>query len=324
MRNQEALGSELNPEANGGTEQVVRRLFDLLDPSDLEGVQLIASRVRELDPDKFRIYHLHDLPHDPEASHLSNEDSRKRFDRLVFVSNWQYTQFQNILGVPRSVDYRVIENGVDPIALVPRPDPRTNPIKLIYTSTPHRGLEILIPVFEMLADVFNFIELDIYSSFKLYGWEQRDEPYAALFERAKNHPRIRYHGSVAPEVVRKAYQDAHIFAYPSIWPETSCRCLIEAMMAGCLCVHPNFAALPETSGGLTDQYDSDQNPQVHAQIFAEHLAQIIGALRNSDVYATQGLIHRRYLAHSMATIRFGWPNVIQRWKTLLADLKSHT
>lgn len=323
MRNQDLIGiNELNKDANGGTEITTRELFHALEPEELENVQIISSRVRDLDPDKFRIYHLHDLPNDPEASHLRNKESRDRFDRIVFSSNWQYQQFRNELHIPYSTQCRVIETGVTPIAMTERTDPRTSPIRLIYTSMPNRGLEILVPVFEQLSQLFDFIELDVYSSFKLYGWESRDAQYQELFDRCNAHPKIRYHGAVDRDTVIRAYQDAHIFAYPSIWPETSCRCLIEAMMAGCLCVHPNHAALPDTSSGLTDWYDGDDTSTVHAERFAETLAQIINALRNSDVWESPGLLARRILTHRNATVRFGWPNVTQKWKNLIAEVKA--
>lgn len=323
MRNQELIGkNELNANANGGTEITTRELFNLLDPEELDGVQIITSRVRDLDPDKIRIYHLHDLPGDPEAAHLRDQASRDRFDRIVCSSNWQYQQFRTELRLPFSEQFRVIETGVEPIEFAAKTDPRTNPIRLIYTPTPHRGLEILVPVFEHLAEIFDFIELDVYSSFKLYGWDVRDKQYESLYERCKAHPRIRYHGTVDRPTIIKAYQDAHIFAYPCIWPETSCRCLIEAMMAGCLCVHPNYAALPDTSSGLTDWYDGDENSQIHARRFAESLAQIINALRTTDVWSHTGLINRRQLASTVATARFGWPNVIRKWKNLIAEVKA--
>jgi len=321
MRNQDLIGvNELNKNANGGTEITTRRLFDLLEPEELDGVQIITSRVRELDPDKLRIYHLHDLPHDPEASHLQAASSRDRFDRIVFSSHWQYQQFQTHLNLPYSRKHRVIETGVDPIPFVEKPDPRTNPIRLIYTSTPHRGLEILVPVFKHLASIFDYIELDVFSSFKLYGWEERDQPYQELFDRCRQHPRIRYHGTQPQEVVREAYQQAHIFAYPSIWPETSCRCLIEAMMAGCFCVHPNLAALPDTSAGLTSMYDGDQHRDVHASIFMERLGDLIVALRNTTMWE-QDSVHTHLRQTSQYAVgRFGWPSVIQRWKWLIQEL----
>ena len=325
MRNQERIPvNELNKHANGGTELITRRLYDLLEPEELDGIQIITSRVRELDPDAIRLYHLHDFPEDPEASHLKDASSRDRFDRLIFVSNWQYQLYQSVLGLPMSLQSRVIENGVDPIPFTKKSDPRTSPIKLIYTSTPHRGLEILVPVFEALSTAFDNIELHVFSSFDIYGWPERNIPYEPLFERCRQHPKIHYHGFQPQEVVRKAYEEAHIFAYPSIWPETSCRCLIEAMMAGCICVHPNFAALPDTSGGLTDWYDMDADKNAHAQAFYFQLAQIIHALQSTDVWQSDGFTNRRALTSSVATMRFGWPNVIRKWKTLIAEVKSET
>lgn len=121
--------------------------------------------------------------------------------------------------------------------------------------------------------------------------------------------------------MREAYRAAHIFAYPSIWQETSCRCLIEAMMAGCVCVHPNFAALPDTAGGLTDMYDGDLDMQKHAEVFANQLASIIQSLRTTDLYTHQGFqMRQRFMSH-VATQRFGWPGVISKWKALLAEVK---
>ena len=314
--------NELNANANGGTELTVRGLYAHLSPEELEGIQIIPSRVRTLDPDKIRIYHLHDLPNDPEAAHLSDPASRERFDRLVFVSNWQYQQYQTLLGVPYSSHSCVIENGVEPLKMGQKDDPRTNPIRIIYTPTPHRGLEILVPVFEQLAMEFDFIELDVFSSFSLYGWPERDVPYQPLFDRCEQHPRIRYHGTRSQDVVRAAYQKAHIFAYPSIWPETSCRCLIEAMMAGCMCIHPNYGALPDTSAGLTHMYDGASNLQEHQQIFTESLRSAILMLRSPWLWDSDGFHQMNETMSTYANHRFGWPIIAERWRYMLRDVRS--
>lgn len=314
LNNQDLIElNELNQNSNGGTELTTRKIYDRLTREELEGIQIITARVRELDPNRIRIYHLHDLPLDPEASHLKEESSRKRFHKLVFSSNWQYQQYRDYLGVPYSAHSTVIETGVDPIPMVEKPKDK---IKLIYTSTPHRGLEILVPVFVELAKLYPNIELDVFSSFGIYGWEQRDEHYKPLFDICKNHPQINYHGWQSQEVVRAAYQQAHIFAYPCIWPETSCRSLIEAMSAGCLAVHPNFSALTDTSGGLTLMYDGDHTDMnLHASIFAYTLRYAIENLMANDMSNLLSYVK------NYADMRFGWDNVAIKWKALVAALK---
>lgn len=309
--------NELNKESNGGTELTTRGLFNRLTRDELDGVQIITARVRDVDPDRIKIYHLHDLAGDPEASHLQDPTSRARFDKLVFSSNWQYQQYRDYLGVPYSHQSCVIETGVEPIPLVDKPKDK---IRLIYTSTPHRGLEILVPVFIALADKYPNIELDVYSSFGIYGsaWEERDKQYEPLFEACRNHPQINYHGWADQETVRAAYQRAHIFAYPCIWPETSCRSLIEAMSAGCLAVHPNFSALADTSGGLTVQYDGDhENMNLHANIFAHTLMYAIENVQNND------LTNLLTFIKTYADTRFSWDSIMPKWKGLIASLKAN-
>lgn len=315
MNNQDLIEfNELNKESNGGTELVTRSLFDRLDREELEGIQIISSRVRELNPDKLRILHLHDLPADGESAHLKDENNRLNFHKLVFVSEWQYQQYRDYLGVPYDTRSTVILNGIDPIEMIQKPKDK---IRLIYTSTPHRGLEILVPVFVELAKTNPDIELDVFSSFGIYGstWEQRDKPYEKLFDICREHPQINYHGWQPQEVVRAAYQKAHIFAYPSIWQETSCRCLIEAMSAGCICVHPNYAALAETSGGLTVMYDGTDSINDHANIFAHTLLYAIQNVRQNDLESLRGFVK------TFADTRHAWDNVIRKWKGMLHSLK---
>ena len=95
--------------------------------------------------------------------------------------------------------------------------------------------------------MYDNVHLDVFSSFNAYGWAERDEPYQELFDKIEAHPQMTYHGFKPNNIVRNALQKAHIFAYPSIWMETSCIALMEAMSAGLMCVHPNLAALPETA-----------------------------------------------------------------------------
>ena len=260
--------NELNKNARGGTELMQERLHKSIPEQLLNKFQIIPSRVRELDPDKKKILWLHDLPHDPESEHLKDPELRKRFSKIVAVSDWQMQMYNIISGVPYAESF-VIKNAIDPIPVEKKEYNGT--VNLIYHTTPHRGLEILIPVFEELSRIHDNIHLDVYSSFSIYGWEERDKQYKQLFDRCRAHPKITYHGAVPNEEIRQALVKSHIFAYPSIWPETSCLAAIEAMSAMNLVVCPNFAALAETCSNFAMMYQFNENKNLHAVQFAHTL-----------------------------------------------------
>lgn len=304
--------NEVSKNSKGGTELMRVGLESRLDPVLVEDFQIIPSRVRELDESKIRVLWLHDLPGDPECDHLKN-GGHEKFHQLVCVSNWQMQQFSAYYRIPFS-KFLVIENAIEPIAESDIVKP-TDKFKIIYHTTPHRGLELLVPVFTKLAEKYDFIELDVYSSFKIYGWEQRDTQYEQLFEVCRNHNQINYHGTVSNDEVRKAVAQAHVFAYPSIWAETSCLSLMEAMSAKCICLHPNYAALFETAGGTTMMYQWHEDANAHAQILYTHLENIIEN-RNDPAIANVTGIQSSY-----ANLRYSWPRIVSMWTDLLNSLK---
>lgn len=269
---------ELSKNAIGGTERMKNGLAERLDPEILDKFQIICSRVRDIDPKLIPIYWLHDLPEDPESEHLRSGGWNK-FEKNVFVSNWQLQSYIKHFGMPW-YKCRVLQNAIEPIEYIPK---KQGKIKIIYHTTPHRGLNILIPVFIKLAEKYDNIELDVFSSFKIYGWEDRDKPYEQLFDACRNHPQINYHGFQPNEVVRTALQEAHIFAYPSVWLETSCIALMEAMSAGCLCIHPNYGALYETASNFTWMYQFKEDMRDHMVIMYSLLERAINDVMNNDI-----------------------------------------
>jgi UDP-glucose:(glucosyl)LPS alpha-1,2-glucosyltransferase len=255
-------------EANGGTEMMRRELFDRVDNDLLDQFQIICSRVRWIDPKKPTILWLHDTWDDPESQHLSEEERIKQFARLVFVSNYQMNTYNMAHGVPYNSSI-VLQNAIEPI---PAKEKKTDQIRLIYHTTPHRGLNIVVSAVRELAKLHgDYIHLDVFSSFEAYGWPDRDKEFEELFQAIRDHPQMTYHGYQPNETVRTALQDAHIFTYPSVWPETSCIAAIEAMSAECEVVCPNFAALPETTANFAAMYQYSEDITYHANTFANVL-----------------------------------------------------
>jgi len=306
--------------AMGGTEIMKYALAEKLDASLLDKFQIFVSRVHEeLSEDHYRILWLQDLADDPENDHLKN-NGWKKFHKLVFASNWQMRGFIEKFKIPWSMCV-VIHNSINPIEAVEKP---TDKINLIYHTTPHRGLEILYPVFDKLSKEHDNIHLDVYSSFNLYGWGDRDKPYQKLFDSLNAHEHISYHGAVSNEEVRKALQSAHIFTYPSIWSETSCLCLMEAMSAGLHCVHPNYGALPETASVWTFMYQMQDTHQQHAEMLYSILNGLITDLKNPEnekTYSNRVKAQKAYIDtfYNRDFWAVNWKNMLENIAAIAPD-----
>ena len=300
--------TDMTKKSRGGSEMMAARLESRLDPELLTHFQIHVSRVGPVDESKIQLLQLQDLPGDPASEHLKNGGYNK-FERLIFVSNWQMQNYIQFYGIPW-YKCTVMHNAIEPIVEHEKDDDK---VRLIYHTTPHRGLEILVPAFQELAKKHDDVHLDVYSSFSIYGWDDRDRPYEPLFDIIRNHPQMTYHGAKPNEEVREALKRAHIFAYPSIWMETSCMALMEAMSANCVCVHPNLGALYETAANHTWQYQFQDNKQDHLNTFFQILQGAVQAVREGDAALLDGLNKQSQYAdrfYNVDITKYAWSSLL--------------
>jgi len=88
------------------------------------------------------------------------------------------------------------------------------------------------------------------------------------------------------------------------------------MSAGLMCVHPNLAGLSDTSGGLTFQYQWDEDAQVHVNKFYHALDHAIEVVNNDDM--------QNYLkfVKMYADSRYNWSKISGQWEDVLNSLKA--
>jgi glycosyltransferase involved in cell wall biosynthesis len=304
--------------AKGGTEQMQERLYGSLERELLEKFQIWYSRfdINQLQHGKKQILYCHDLPGDPMYKETLGLEGRKRFSKICFVSNWQMQLFINHYQLEWSQCF-VLPNAIEPIDGVALPKAMDGGrIKLIYHTTPHRGLEILAHVFDEVSKKYP-ITLDVFSSFSVYGQPEGDLAYNQLFDYLRGHPLIQYHGGQPNSVVRNALLSSHIFAYPCIWPETSCISLMEAMSAGAIAVHPNLAALFETAANNTVMYQMQDQPNDHVRVFQANLE---GAIKN--LLDSGNLQDLAASAREFANKHHNWERVAVIWKHFLTSLNA--
>ncbi len=272
-------------DAKGGTEIMVSGLLEYVDNSLLNNFDIIVSYPPKDFVKKYKptILWLHDLSVDPYFEILKEDSYQQQFDYFIFVSHWQKEMFRMQYGLPIEKCV-VIRNCIEPIATNENKFDDLSEIKLVYTSTPQRGLHILYEVFKELQKEFDErIHLDVFSSFDLYGknHQTRNTPYKELYDKLNSCDGIEYHGNIGHYELLKKLENKHIWCLPSIWQETSCISMMEAMSAKCLCVHSDLAALPETSSNFGVMYNYVGNVNDHAYIFYENLRNTINTIINS-------------------------------------------
>ena len=174
----------------------------------------------------------------------------KKIDALFPVSKWHAETLCASSGFPYDKTF-ILRNGI----YLPyfSTDEKRHRKRLIYSSTPGRGLKHLPSIFLELKQRHADLELFVYSSFDRYSlnWPPifyGDNPYEELFNTLSKIPGCHLEGSIPQSHLAKEFMRASILAYPSDFEETSCITVMEAQAAGCAIVTSDLAALRETVG----------------------------------------------------------------------------
>lgn len=256
--------------ARGGTE-LLREGLSKYTSVDERGLNVILCNtdMKKVRYNRKNILWQHNNYSDESVVGMRDRSYMRSIDATVYVSHWQYEKFRYLFQVPTDNAY-VIKNSIEPIEFQQRST--GDKIRLIYTSAPFRGLEILLDAFSILGR--DDVELDVYSSPLMYGsayTESVQGQFDGLLERAANTHGVNYHGYAPNEDIRQALMRAHIFAYPSIFEETACLAMIEAGAAGCRLVTTDLGALYETGSEWATMIEMQADEKSLVQNYAAAL-----------------------------------------------------
>jgi len=297
----------------GGTEILKEQLISQLDSESIEGINLIGSicHPQLIQKDKINVVWQHLSYDQPNVQYMRDRKFVDSVDYFVYVSHWQYNKFRDHFQIPEYKSF-IIKNATYEFEKINRN--KGGRIRLAYTSTPWRGLAIFIKAIDILNKTRDDFEVDIFSSTKIYGdaFEESEKgKFDALFEKCKNTKNVNYHGYGLNVQIRELLKDTHIYAYPSIFEETSCLAAIEAMSAGCHVVTTNYGALPETCGEFATMIEFDSSVNNLIERYAQTLNSVIDNYKNNlykDDLEMQTKYYKKY---------YSWNTRIQEWKNFL-------
>jgi glycosyltransferase involved in cell wall biosynthesis len=302
--------------AKGGSELLKDGLYKHTKIAEYENINLMLStpNINNVRFTKKNLLWQHLNYIDESLAPIKDSSFIKSIDSFVYVSHWQYEKFRYLFQVPTH-NAHVIKNAIEPIEFIPKS--KDGKLKLIYASTPFRGLDLLLNAFELLDR--DDIELDIYSSTLMYGSGYQAayaNVYEDLFSRAKQMKNVNYYGYAENDVVRKAMQEAHILAYPSIFEETSCLVMIEAGAAGCNLVTTNLGALLETGSEYAKMIPIQSDIETLTANYAKALNESINdywSISNQNKLKEQSDFYNKY---------YSWDLRANEWNKLFDKLSN--
>ncbi len=258
MQEKSRILKKINNECLGGSENQLRLLLKYLPDESFKDINLILNNTNNdlIEKDKINILWMQHFVNQEEVKNLESKDYVNKLDHIVFNSNWNFEKFQYQFKIPESKSI-VIKNAIENITPSKKP---TDKINLIYHTTPWRGLVHLLKIFKNLN--LQNVELNICSSTIIYGKKFDSilgKQYENIFRECKNTKNVNYLGFVENNKIINLLKSMHIYAFPSVWPETSCISAIEAMAAGCEIVSSNLGALYETCAPFGTFVTFDRN-----------------------------------------------------------------
>ena len=301
-------------ESGGGSENQLRLLLNHLPDECFKDINLILNNTDYdmLEKNKINVLWMQHFVNQKEAQNLGSKDYVDKLDYIVFNSNWNFEKFGYQFRVPENKSL-VIRNAVEKIELKQKPKDKFN---LIYHSTPWRGLVHLIKVFKNLN--MENVELNVCSSTKIYGKKFEaiyGKSYENILTECKNAKNVNYLGFVDNKKTIELLKKTHIFAFPSIWPETSCISAIEALAAGCEVVTTNLGALYETCTPFATFVGFDKNFDNLEKKYAKTLSNSI-----KNYWSTKNQ-KKLELQHETINSTYSWETRSIEWKNFFNEAR---
>jgi glycosyltransferase involved in cell wall biosynthesis len=187
---------------------------------------------------------------------------------------------------------------------------------MVYTSTPWRGLDVLLAAMEAVQKN-EHVELDVYSSTQIYGdqfKEHNDDAFKHLYEKAKSLPNVNYMGYIEHSELMKKLHTYDVYIHPSTFEETFCLAAMESLAAGLIVVTTDLGALPEICAGFPIYVPYMKSKKDLAQKFAFTINQMPAFVNaaNPDALKFQQDYYRNF---------YHWDIIKGYWENFLNGIK---
>ncbi len=245
---------------------------------------------------------LHDVPN----LHDFTKENVKKIDKIFVLSKYHRSLLKDI------PDDKVLitANGIE----YEREKMDRNPYKCMFVSSPNRGLEYLLKIWDDVLKEVPEAELHVF-----YGWDTFD-----AIENISGNPAAQYwknmmidrmkkyegkslfnHGRVSKEELKRHFLTAGLWTYPTNFPEISCISAMEAQYLGAIPVTTPYAAVNETQQ-FGVKVGDDKSDII--KVLPEYKEALIKALKDHKWQEEE-----RKKMMDWAKDKFNWEEIAKGW-----------
>lgn len=236
---------------------------------------------------------------------------KDKIEKYFCLSNAHKEYVSGHHGIPMD-QILITSNGLD-FSRFENKNIKKDPYKMIYSSSPDRGLEtLLVSLFPKIKKEIPEVTLDIF-----YGFENfNDKAYVEkMLKIIKETPGVTYHGRVGQDRLAEAFLKSNIWSYSSNFEETFCITALEAMASETICLTSKWWGLADTikEGGILLEMHNNRNTLYTKEYQDKWVEECIKLLKDPE-YAESW---RRKGKERVQ--RFTWSAVARQWANLFEN-----
>ena len=234
-----------------------------------------------------------------------------RVDKFVVLSPWHRAFFCSHHQIP--ADKCIVIGDAIELSRFENQLPKEKG-RLIYSSSPDRGLEILLRLFPRIKKEVPEANLHIY--YGMYNWKEaikvRNNPVEVSrmrqIEELMKQNGVFDHGRIGQKQLAQEFLKSELWAYPTFFTETFCITAIESMAAGVPIVTTDLAALNTTVGKNGIMLNGDPWSPDYQNKFVSHCVELLTKKGLWTSYSEKG---------KEVAKQHTWGNVTNQWIELL-------
>lgn len=238
-----------------------------------------------------------------------NEERSKKLDKMMVLCEWHKRYCLLAHPYLKDEQYMLTSNGLKPELLeeVEKDNITRNPYRIMYASSPDRGLANVIRAFAVAREFEPRLELHAFYGFnnlrKLTQMPQLQRKADECERLMKLVPNVYFHGRVSQDQLYREWLKTGLWVYRTDFHETSCITSMESQALGAIPIVSPVAALDENV-----LYGEAIRGEADDPVVAAEFSQAIVKWSNPDLQA-------KVRPKMMADVRqrFSWENFTNQW-----------